>query len=284
MDDAAPLSVRDHDRDATGMRYVYAVVSRRAGGVSVGVNLNPNNACNWRCVYCQVPGLVRGAAPPVDLQALEAELRELLDDLCHGDFMARRVPEEARRLRDLAFSGNGEPTSSAQLLDALEVAARVRDDFGLRASLPFVLITNGSLVGRPPVAAALERLSALGGEVWFKLDAASDAGLRAVASTPVDAARHLERLRRAAELCPTRVQACMFARGGAPPAAEEVDAWVAALESLVADGVPLRGVLLYGLARPSLQPEADELTPLPAAWLEALGERVARFLPVAVTP
>ncbi len=61
------LSTTDHSRDGAGLSYVYPVVSRRAGGVSVGINLNTNNACNWRCIYCQVPDLVRGAAPPVDL-------------------------------------------------------------------------------------------------------------------------------------------------------------------------------------------------------------------------
>ena len=57
------LTTQDHDRRAAGMTYVYPVLSRRAGGLSVGINLNPNDACNWRCVYCQVPGLVRGKAP-----------------------------------------------------------------------------------------------------------------------------------------------------------------------------------------------------------------------------
>ena len=283
MAETVPLSMSDHDRDATGMQYVYAVVSRRAGGVSVGINLNPNNACNWACVYCQVPDLVRGSAPPIDLERLDRELRALLHDLRDGDFMARRVPEGARRLRDLAFSGNGEPTSSTQLGGALEVAARARADFGLRESLPFVLISNGSLVGRAPVAAALERLAERGGELWFKLDAGSDAGLRAASSTSVRVSRHLERLRRAAALCPTRVQTCMFARRGEPPAAAEVDAYVRVLEGLVRDGVPLRGVLLYGLARPSLQPESEELSALPAAWLDDLGRRIGAFLPVAVS-
>ncbi len=267
------------------MRYVYAVVSRRAGGVSVGVNLNPNNACNWRCVYCQVPDLVRGSAPEIDLGLLDRELRELLHDVAKGDFMQRRVPPEARRLRDLAFSGNGEPTSSPQLRDALELAARARDDLGLRESLPIVLITNGSLIGRPHVEEALARLAELGGEVWFKLDAATPAGLRSVSSTAVAPGRHLERLRRSAELCPTRVQTCMFARNGEPPTSLEVDAWVDALAALVRDGVPLRGVLLYGLARPSLQPEAGELSALPAAWLEQLARRVEALpLPVRLSP
>jgi len=106
------LSVRNHDRDLAGLTYVYPVLSRRAGGVSVGVNLNPNNACNWHCACCQVPGLVRGAAPEIDLELLETELRSFLHALLHGSFMEEHVPVEARVIRDIAFSGNGEPTSS----------------------------------------------------------------------------------------------------------------------------------------------------------------------------
>ncbi|MCZ7653281.1 MAG: hypothetical protein M5R42_01880 [Rhodocyclaceae bacterium] len=67
------LDVTDHSRDSAGLTYVYPVVSRRAGGVSIGINLNPNNACNWRCIYCQVPDLKRGAAPLIDLDRLEGE-------------------------------------------------------------------------------------------------------------------------------------------------------------------------------------------------------------------
>ena len=60
------LNVHDHSRESVGMKYIYPVVSRRAGGVSIGINLNTNNACNWACIYCQVPNLTRGTAPPVD--------------------------------------------------------------------------------------------------------------------------------------------------------------------------------------------------------------------------
>jgi len=79
------LSTVEHDRGSAALRHVYPVVSRRAGGVSVGINLNPNNACNWRCIYCQVPDLTRGSAPPVDLAVLENELRSFLDELLHGE-------------------------------------------------------------------------------------------------------------------------------------------------------------------------------------------------------
>ena len=68
------LDITDHSRDIVGLTYVYPVVSRRAGGVSVGINLNPNSACNWRCIYCQVPELKRGSAPTIDLTRLEKEL------------------------------------------------------------------------------------------------------------------------------------------------------------------------------------------------------------------
>jgi wyosine [tRNA(Phe)-imidazoG37] synthetase (radical SAM superfamily) len=91
------LTVADHSRESAGLRYVYPVVSRRAGGLSIGVNLNTNNACNWRCIYCQVPGLTRGAPELVDLDRLRLELTDFLQDVLKGDFLATRVPADARK-------------------------------------------------------------------------------------------------------------------------------------------------------------------------------------------
>jgi wyosine [tRNA(Phe)-imidazoG37] synthetase (radical SAM superfamily) len=278
------LSVDDHDRDAAGLRYVYPVVSRRAGGVSVGVNLNPNNACNWRCVYCQVPDLARGRGPRIDLSRLERELRGLLGDIVHGDFMQRRVPADARRLVDVALSGNGEPTSSPDLCASVELVGRVLDDLGLLGTTGIVLITNGSFVGRPAVDRALQALARLGSEVWFKLDSATAEGASRISGRPVDPERHLARLRRAAALCPTRIQTCVFAWHGEPPSKAERDAYLACVRELVAEGVPLRGVLLYGLARPSQQPEGRDLAPLPRPWLEDFAARIeAAGLPVRIS-
>ncbi|MEY3883878.1 MAG: hypothetical protein RLZZ379_1156 [Pseudomonadota bacterium] len=93
------LTVSDHNRDVSGMKYVYPVVSRRAGGVSIGINLNINNACNWRCLYCQVPNLTRGTPPPIALDVLEAELRSFLTYALHGDFMLQYVAEGDRHRR-----------------------------------------------------------------------------------------------------------------------------------------------------------------------------------------
>ena len=279
------LSTTDHSRDGAGLTYVYPVVSRRAGGLSVGINLNPNNACNWRCIYCQVPNLVRGAAPPIDLARLEGELRGFLTEVVHGDFFVRRVPADMRRLIDLALSGNGEPTSATEFEAVIALIARVRDDLGIDPVVKTLLITNGSLVHRAAVQAGLRRLAALNGEVWFKLDRATGVGIRAVNQTRLSPARVRRNLEMCAGLCPTWIQTCLFAVDGAPPSPDEVDAYVEFLAALRTDAVPLRGVFLYGIARPSLQPEAPRLTRLPETWLRALAERVeALGFPARVAP
>ena len=285
MSQSAPLTATNHDRDSAGMTYVYPVVSRRAGGVSVGINLNPNNACNWACVYCQVPGLSRGTAPDIDLAQLEAELRAMLADILHGDFMQTRVPEGARRLNDIALSGNGEPTSAKSFPQIIELVGRVMADFDLIGTIKLVLITNGSLIDRPRVQDGLRKMAALNGEVWFKFDSATASGMRLINQTRISADKQLARLAEAARLCPTWLQTCVFALDGAPPSVAEQAAYLAAVKQLRRESIPLQGVLLYGLARPSMQPQAGRLSALPAEWLDAFAEAIRQAgLPVKVSP
>ncbi|MBS1184720.1 MAG: hypothetical protein H6R09_321 [Proteobacteria bacterium] len=285
MSQSAPLTATNHDRDSAGMTYVYPVVSRRAGGVSVGINLNPNNACNWACVYCQVPGLSRGTAPDIDLAQLEAELRAMLADILHGDFMQTRVPEGARRLNDIALSGNGEPTSAKSFPQIIELVGRVMADFDLIGTIKLVLITNGSLIDRPRVQDGLRKMAALNGEVWFKFDSATASGMRLINQTRISADKQLARLAGVARLCPTWLQTCVFALDGAPPSVAEQAAYLAAVKQLRRESIPLQGVLLYGLARPSMQPQAGRLSALPAEWLDAFAEAIRQAgLPVKVSP
>jgi len=279
------LAVSYHDRDAAGLKYIYPVVSRRAGGVSVGINLNVNDACNWRCIYCQVPGLTRGSPPPVDVSLLEHELRQFLTELVHGDFMEHRVPPESRRFNDIAFSGNGEPTSAREFPAVVEAVGRVMTDFALAGRIKLVLITNGSLIHHARVQTGLMKMRPLGGEVWFKLDRATEAGIRAVNSTRTTIGKVLRNLRTAAALCPTWIQTCMFQLDGLPPPSREVDAYLECLEKVTGEGLPLQGVMLYGVARPSHQPEASRISPLPIEWLEALATRIRGLeLPCTVNP
>jgi len=253
------LNVSDHRRDSAGMTYVYPVVSRRAGGVSVGINLNVNNACNWACLYCQVPDLTRGGPLPVDLELLDNELRRFLHDATLGDFLARNVPPDSRRLVDVAFSGNGEPTSAPEFAPAVERVGAVLHEFGLLASLKIRLITNGSLLHRPSVQLGVARIGKFGGEVWFKIDRATPAGIEVVNGVRLAPEKVRDSLLACAALAPTWVQTCYFALDGEEASDAERAAYLELLESV---REKIKGVHLYGLARPSLQPAAPRLSNL----------------------
>jgi wyosine [tRNA(Phe)-imidazoG37] synthetase (radical SAM superfamily) len=279
------LNVFDHDRDSAGLKYVYPVISRRAGGVSIGINLNINNACNWRCIYCQVPQLTRGAPPAVDLARLKSELAGFLEDVLEGDFMTMRVPDGARTLHDIALSGNGEPTSAREFEQVIDLIGETRGERSVPETVKTVLITNGSLMQRESVRRGVSKLAGLNGEVWFKLDGATEAGMRRINSTRTAMAKVRTNLATAASLCPTWVQTCLFALDGEAPAEAEQAAYLAFLDESLAAGLELRGVLLYGLARTSFQPEASRLSPLPGGWLESFAQRIrALGLAVKVTP
>ena len=152
-------------------------------------------------------------------------------------------------------------------------------EFGLLGHIKVVLITNGSLIHRVNVQEGLRRLKTLGGEVWFKLDRGTRAGMHLVNQTEATLEQVLRRLTISAQSCPTWIQSCFFALDGIPPDEEEVSAYLGLLQRAIDQGLALQGVMLYGLARASMQPEAPRLSVLPEAWLEALVQRVNAIVP-----
>jgi wyosine [tRNA(Phe)-imidazoG37] synthetase (radical SAM superfamily) len=270
------LKTTDHSRDSAGLTYVYPVISRRAGGVSIGINLNPNNACNWRCVYCQVPELKRGSAPRIDLNRLETELRSFLHELTSGDYLQQYVPPEMRKIHDIALSGNGEPTSAKEFDQVIELIGRVKKDFALPVDLKIVLITNGSLIHRPAVQAGLKRMGELNGEIWFKFDRASTKERQRINNTSISLKKIRDHLAIASALCSTWLQTCVFQLDNEPPSPEEVSAYLNFLQQLHDDQIRIQGVLLYGIARPSLQPEAERLAKIDDIWMSDFGKRIKR--------
>ena len=254
------------------MLYIYPVVSRRTGGVSVGINLNPNNACDWHCAYCQVPDLVRGTAPAIDLALLTSEFEAMLKDILHGEFMQQRVPVDCRSLCDIAISGNGEPTGCRDFADVISVVVEVMTTYGL--DIPLRLITNGSYAGKAGVQQGLKRMAAHHGEAWVKVDRVTNAGIRLINGVSVSPQRLFHQVETIARLCPSWIQTCMPAWDGVPPSEGELVAYLDFLVSLKIAGVPIQGVLLYGLARPSLQPEAMRLSALERPWMETLATRI----------
>ncbi len=269
------LTVNNHSRDVAGLTYVYPVLSRRAGGLSIGINFNTNNACNWRCVYCQVPDLKIGAAPDLDFQLLEDELRFFLGEVLHGDFYDRFQVEEGQRvIKDIAISGNGEPTSVKDFDKAVALIASVATEVGVFPQSHFVLITNGSLVHRQNVQNGLKVLQVFGGVVWFKLDSATDQGRALINNAGQSCQSCVENLLLSARLCPTKLQTCLldYDKRGLP--LEEKDAYLDLLRNIKEKDCDLKGVLLYTIARPSLQPESGRLEKLQTEVLNAFADEI----------
>jgi len=276
MNDDQYLNVADHNRDVSGLTYIYPVVSRRAGGVSIGINLNINNACNWRCLYCQVPNLTRGSPPPINLNLLENELRNFLDSILHGDFMERYVAEGDRKLQDIAFSGNGEPTSAKDFPEVLKIVEKLLNEFGLLDSslghqIKVRLITNGSLMDKAYVLESMHYLAKMNGEVWFKVDAGTSKGIAKINDVNITIPSIINRLKLCAQACPTFVQTCMVAIDGHLPTEDEIASYISLVEKVKND---IHGVHLYGLARPSMQAEAERLTRISPEWLNDVAVKI----------
>jgi len=254
------------------------VISRRSGGLSIGINLNPNNACNWRCIYCQVPDLIRGISPEIDLQQFQNELDEFLNDVIHGDFYDRyEVAKDIRTINDIAISGNGESTSSAEFDQVVELIGQSISRFGLQDKIKFVLITNGSLVHKEVVQSGLSKMKSINGEVWFKLDSATDAGLKNINNAGISIDRVKENLKIVSALCPTWLQTCVFKLDGELPSRNECECYLQFLSSLKNEDIKVNGVLLYGLARPSMQLEAPRLSSVSEAWMNKFADEICQL-------
>ena len=265
------LSIHDHSRELSGLKYIYSVISRRAGGLSIGVNLNINNACNWQCIYCEIPNLTRGSPPPIELDVLENELRFFLHEIIHGDYMEKNVAIEDRHLKDIAFSGNGEPTSAEEFPQVILIVKKILEEFNLLHKIKIRLITNGSLMHKESVLEGIQVLAKMNGEVWFKVDAALEESTKVINQVNIKPQQAIDRLKRCSEICPTFVQTCIFTIDNKEPNNKEIDAYIKLIDSAKKS---IKGVHLYGIARPSMQPEAYRLGRVNINVLENIADQL----------
>lgn len=269
------LTTTNHCSDVVGLKYVYPVISRRMGGLSIGINFNPNNACNWRCIYCQIENLKIGAAPVMDFGLLEDELRFFLDDVLTGDFYERfHVDVDKQAIKDIAIAGNGEPTSLKEFARAVELIGKVATEKGVFPRCHYVLITNGSLVHLPKVQEGLKILSAYGGEVWFKVDSATEEGRSLINNTAQSCKASLKNLMLSVSLCQTKLQSCFLDYDNRGLTDREKEAYLDLLRDIKNAGCKLQQIMLYTIARPSQQPEARLLKPLSVEILNAFANEI----------
>nr|WP_320131093.1 hypothetical protein [uncultured Holophaga sp.] len=268
----------DHRRSWCDFDYCYPVISRRSRGVSLGVNLNPDKICNFHCVYCEVDRVAAPRRRDVDLDQLSDEMATLLDLVASGElfdtFPFSSARPEHRRLNDIAFSGDGEPTTSRAFPGAVERLAGLRRNRGLD-SLKLVLITNATRFQDPEVVGAIDLLMANGGEIWAKLDAGREAGYRAINRSEVPYERVLENLAFAAARWPLHIQTLFQEWEGRGPDALDLAAYLERIREIRLSG-RLLGLQIYTVARPTPEPASR---PLGHGALEALGARLRSELP-----
>lgn len=279
------LDFQDHRRELDDNRYVYAVVSRRSRGLSIGVNLNPDKVCNFDCPYCQVDRSTPGKGRQVELTGLRAEMDRLLDLFTGGELWSVPPFDTAapplRRLNDIAFAGDGEPTSCPVFAEAIDVVADARDAHGL-SLVPIHLLTNATLFHRPAVARGLERLDERGGVIWAKLDAGTEGYFRQVAGTTLPFRRVLDNLLLAARARPVVLQCMFMTLAGEGPDDAEIAAWTGRIADLLAGGGRIREVQVYSVAR---SPSDSRVGVLSQARLDEIAARAAALgVPVSVYP
>ena len=287
MQDPLPVSnplFNAHPRDFAANCYVYPVLSRRAGGISIGVNLNPDRACNFHCVYCQVDRSEPVETHHVDPHRLAAELRHMVELVTSGRIYEMgqfgNTPPALRRLNDMALSGDGEPTACANFDQIVDICAEVRRRYEL-TDVKLVLITNASQLHRPRVRRALETLDANGGEIWAKLDAGDEDYYRLVNRSAVSWRQILDNLREAAIARPIVIQSLLMRIRGEPPTTAQLNAYCDRLQEIVEAGGRIRLVQIHTIAR---RPAESWVTALSDAEVDAIAERVHRGTGLLTAP
>jgi histidinol dehydrogenase len=236
----------------------------------VGINLFPDRKrCSFDCAYCEVFPFETDVS--FNLETMKAALRSAILDA--GE---RKIP-----VRDICFSGSGEPAMSSHFAEALEAAAVLRNKLAREAKL--VMITNGTGLLEPPGgnAPALfdflrtsARAPATALHIWLKLDAGTEAWYAAMDRSPVPYERLVSGIRNfAASGAPFILQTMVCKINGRLPPPEEAAAWAALVTELARTGGAeagqsggLQAVQIYGKVRPA--PEDPLAEAVPAAVLE----------------
>jgi wyosine [tRNA(Phe)-imidazoG37] synthetase (radical SAM superfamily) len=263
-----------HLRQFAANRYVYPVISRRSRGLSIGVNLNPDKICNFHCVYCQVDRHTPGGDRFVDLERLLAELDGMLALAQSGELFAEgrfaRTPRPLRRLNDVAFSGDGEPTTYRNFDELIAACAGVKRRRGLD-QVKMVLITNASMFHRPAVQRGLEILDQNNGEIWAKLDAGTEEYFQQIDRSPIPLQRILDNIIGAARVRPLVIQSLFLQIHGEGPPEDELQAYCRRLQEIRDAGGRLKLIQIYTVAR---APAEDYVAPLDNAQLDAVADLV----------
>lgn len=260
-------------REFLGNRFVYAVVSARARGLSIGVNLNPDKFCNFDCEYCEVNRTVPSSEKNLDVDVMAGELQRVLAQAHSGEIRSfppfRNTPPDLMQLRHVALSGDGEPTLCPNFLDALRTVIHVRA-LGRFPFFKVVLITNATGLDVPQVQEGLNLFTPQD-EIWAKLEAGSQRYLQEVNRPNCTLEKIMENILLVARRRPVIIQSLFPLLNHAEPAAEEIEHFAQHLGALKQAGARIPLVQIYSADRPTPHSRCGHL---PLKSLARIAQRV----------
>jgi wyosine [tRNA(Phe)-imidazoG37] synthetase (radical SAM superfamily) len=245
------------------------VISQRAHGLSIGVNLNPDKFCNFDCVYCEVDRRTVPTNTEIDLDVLAAELENMLGRACGGRMRElpgyESVPEDLLKLKEVALSGDGEPTLCPMFAEVLQTVVHVR----AKCMFPFfklVLITNATGLHLTHVQEGLKLLTRED-EIWAKLDVGTQACLEQInrpksslLNCPQVTLEHvMDNILALGKQRPVVIQSLFPSVAGQGPAPDEITAYAERLKELKQAGAQISLVQIYSAHRPPAGPNCGHL-------------------------
>jgi len=235
-----------------GNRFVYAVISQRAGGLLIGVEMNPDQKCNFQCVYCDVKLKSVTEHRRFSLRAMSTELKGLLQRYRDHRFkelpVFSNIPDDLLKLKGISLSGEGEPTLSPRFAEVVDEIIQLRNS-GQWPEFKIILITNGTGLDLPAVQSGLELFS-LSDEIWIKLDVGSDVQMKSINQSPVPLTKIIDNIVALGQWRPVIIQSLFCALNEIEPTDVEIDDYIERLLEIRNRGAAIREVQVYSLLRP----------------------------------
>jgi len=239
-----------YPRDFLQNQFVYLVISPRAKGLSIGINLQPIMRCNFHCLYCEVERGQPARASLLDIDRMGAELDQTLRMVDEGwlKHLPRyaNLPEDMLQVRHVTLSGDGEPTLAEKFVEAVGAVAHVR---AVGRFFKIVLVTNSTSLDGPQVHEGL-RFFTREDEVWAKLDGGTDAYIRKVNGSTTPLQKILSNILLIGRQRPVVIQSLFPAINGEPPSDLEIEEYSQRLKELKDQGAEISQVQIYSATRP----------------------------------
>ena len=145
-------------------KVVFGPVTSRRLGVSLGINLLPDDAklCNFDCIYCECGWSNAPDQPKKKQFHTRNEVSEALESKLQEMVANNQLPDV------ITFAGNGEPTMHPNFLDIINDTLALRDKYSPKARV--AVLSNATMLNNEKVIEALYKID----QNILKIDSAFD--------------------------------------------------------------------------------------------------------------